>query len=102
MEAAYQRNLSDEFVEPAVIETAGAIKDGDALIFCDFREDSIRQIAEAFIDQGFARFPVKKFANLYIATMTRYRENSPFRSLSRRKRWAILSAKFFPTPAKAS
>ena len=74
VEAAYQRNLSDEFVEPAVIETAGAIKDGDALIFCDFREDSIRQIAEAFIDQGFARFPVKKFANLYIATMTRYRE----------------------------
>ncbi|MBI5147892.1 MAG: 2,3-bisphosphoglycerate-independent phosphoglycerate mutase [Parcubacteria group bacterium] len=74
VEATHKRNLSDEFVEPAAFETAGAIKDGDALIFCDFREDSIRQIAEAFIDQNFARFPVKKFADFYVATMTRYRE----------------------------
>lgn len=73
IEKNYQKNLSDEFIEPHLIgpENNG-IKDGDALIFFDFREDSVRQIIKAFIDPEFNYFPVKKFANLFIATMTEY------------------------------
>lgn len=69
----YEKNLSDEFIEPHLIgpENNG-IKDGDGLIFFDFREDSVRQIVEAFINPEFKEFPVKKFTNLYIATMTEY------------------------------
>ncbi|MCL5017116.1 MAG: 2,3-bisphosphoglycerate-independent phosphoglycerate mutase [Patescibacteria group bacterium] len=69
----YKKNLSDEYIEPHLIgpENNG-IKDGDGLFFFDFREDSIRQIVEPFINPDFQRFPVKKFTNLYIATMTEY------------------------------
>lgn len=69
----YNKNLSDEFIEPHLIgpENNG-IKDGDGLIFFDFREDSIRQLVETFINPEFKEFPAKKFTNLYIATMTEY------------------------------
>ncbi len=73
IENNYNKNLSDEFIEPHLIgpENDG-IKDGDGLLFFDFREDSIRQIVEPFINPDFQQFPVKKFTNLYITTMTEY------------------------------
>ncbi len=73
IEKNYAKNLSDEFIEPHLIgpENNG-IKDGDGLIFIDFREDSIRQLVESFINPDFSNFPVKKFTNLFIVTMTEY------------------------------
>jgi 2,3-bisphosphoglycerate-independent phosphoglycerate mutase len=73
IEQAYERNESDEFIPPTLLgpETR-PIQDGDALIFTDFREDSIRQIVEAFVTPGFDKFPVKKFQNMFVATMTEY------------------------------
>jgi len=72
----YGRKFSDEFVEPvsliSPIGPIGPIKDNDALIFFNFREDRIRQIANAFINPQFKNFPTKSFNNLYIATMTQY------------------------------
>lgn len=68
----YARKVSDEFMEPAVIRPDGAVKDNDSIIFFNFREDRIRQLTAAFIDKEFENFPVKKFDNLYVATMTLY------------------------------
>jgi len=81
----HSRKLNDEFVEPIRTKANGDIKDGDALIFFNFREDRIRQLAAAFINpirnfedtsngasKNFSNFPVKQFKNLYIATMTEY------------------------------
>ncbi len=68
----YESNFSDEFIEPAIINLEGAIKDNDALIFFNFREDRIRQIAGAFINSQFGNFPTKPFNNLHIITMTQY------------------------------
>jgi 2,3-bisphosphoglycerate-independent phosphoglycerate mutase len=71
----YMRGLDDEFIEPMVVGPAPRpIRDGDAVIFYDFREDSIRQIASSFILKDFDKFPTEKFKNLYIATMTEYSE----------------------------
>jgi 2,3-bisphosphoglycerate-independent phosphoglycerate mutase len=67
----YQGDVSDEYF-PATSFGSGSVKDGDAIFFCDFREDSIRQIASSFIDKDFDKFPAKKFSNLFIATMTEY------------------------------
>jgi len=73
---AYERKLSDEFVEPTVVgPVKRGIKNNDALIFFNFREDRIRQLAGAFIDKEFKNFPVKSFNNLYITTMTKYDES---------------------------
>jgi len=73
--AYYDRGLTDEFIEPLIIGSdAQPIRDGDALIFFDFREDSVRQISSAFILKDFDKFKVLQFKNLFIATMTSYSE----------------------------
>jgi len=72
IEETYSRKFSDEFIEPIVINSELAVKDNDALIFFNFREDRIRQLAAAFIFKNFQNFPVKVFNNLYIMTMTEY------------------------------
>lgn len=69
----FKRGLSEEFIEPMLVgQENHGIKDGDAVIFFNFREDSIRQVAGAFIDASFDHFARKTFQNLYLATMTTY------------------------------
>lgn len=69
----YKKNLSEEFIEPMLVGEANrGIKDNDAVIFFNFREDSMRQIAGAFVDAFFSRFATKPLQNLYLATMTAY------------------------------
>jgi len=70
----YDRNLNDTFVEPTMLTSPHPVKDGDAVVFFDFREESPRQIVAAFAEPDFKSFPVKKFTNLYLATMTQYEE----------------------------
>ncbi|MGF1578238.1 MAG: 2,3-bisphosphoglycerate-independent phosphoglycerate mutase [Gemmataceae bacterium] len=78
----------DEFVTPVSIAPSGKIdphqlvKDGDSVIFFNFRGDRPREITKAFIysdvdwaniqNGGFDRG--KKVENLYFASMTRYEE----------------------------
>lgn len=70
----YQKNLNDEYVEPALIDKSEnrCVKDNDAIIFFNFREDRMRQIVEPFINGKFAQFHIKKFSNLHTATMVSY------------------------------
>ncbi len=69
----YQKGLNDQFIEPHLIGPDNqSIQDGDALIFFDFREDSVRQIVEPFVNPAFSEFPKKDFPNLLVASMTPY------------------------------
>lgn len=69
----YEKNLSDEYVEPATIGSPDkALQDNDSLIFFNFREDGMRQLAAAFVQKDFNRFRTKTFKNLYTVTMTPY------------------------------
>ncbi len=68
----YAENPTDEFLPPVILEKHGALKDGDAIIFFNYREDSVRQLVRAFIDPAFKEFSVVPLKNLYVATMTRY------------------------------
>ncbi|MFN7088283.1 MAG: 2,3-bisphosphoglycerate-independent phosphoglycerate mutase, partial [Candidatus Paceibacteria bacterium] len=74
---AYSRDLTDEFIEPSLIGTSNEldkllIKNGDAIIFFNFREDGIKQLAQAFSDPSFEEFPRPNLELLYIVTMTQY------------------------------
>ena len=69
---AYERKLNDEYIIPSAIGTSRPLKDNDAVIFFNFREDRMRQLASAFLDPSFSKFPVVQFTNLYTATMTEY------------------------------
>ncbi len=67
----YARGYTEEYLPPLRLRD-GAIADKDAVIFFNFREDSIRQLAEAFLLPGFDKFPVRNFSDLHIALFTRY------------------------------
>ena len=59
--AAYERGETDEFVKPIVLtdpqgSPVACLKDGDSVIFFNFRADRARQITRALTDTGFAGF----------------------------------------------
>ncbi len=76
IDATYEKGESDEYIPATLLgPEARPVVDGDAIIFTDFREDSIRQIVETIVLPDFDKFPVKKFQNLFVATMTEYAKN---------------------------
>jgi len=58
--AAYARDENDEFVLPTVIDGAQPMRDGDAVVFMNFRADRARQLSAAFVDPAFAGFDARK------------------------------------------
>jgi 2,3-bisphosphoglycerate-independent phosphoglycerate mutase len=62
VEQSYEDGIVDEFVEPTVIidresgEPVATVKDGDSLIFFNFRADRAREITRAFIERRFSGF----------------------------------------------
>lgn len=66
--SSYEKGITDEYIEPAILtkNKDACIKDNDALIFFNFRADRMRQLVHLF--------KTSHFHNLYIATMTDYKE----------------------------
>src|SRR5437764_4777533 len=65
IQKSYERNVTDEFVEPIVCmrdngAPVGKIEDGDSIIFFNFRADRAREITSAIAVPGFSDFPVPK------------------------------------------
>ena len=72
IEDTYKAGSTEEYLPGIRFTEDKNIKDGDSVIFFNYREDSIRQIASAFLKKDFAEFSTIPFKNLYIATMTHY------------------------------
>lgn len=65
LRAAYERGETDEFVKPTVIGSEPAlIKDGDSIVFMNFRADRARQITRAFVNRDFDKFERKAVPQL--------------------------------------
>ena len=60
LEAAYQRDEDDEFVQATVIQGEGEapvlIDDGDVVLFMNFRADRARQLTRSLVDDDFEGF----------------------------------------------
>jgi 2,3-bisphosphoglycerate-independent phosphoglycerate mutase len=69
LDAAYERDESDEFVLPTIVGQTRTVGDGDACIFFNFRPDRARQLT-----QRFNEYTPK---NGIFATMTKYDETFP-------------------------
>ena len=54
---AYETDVSDEFIVPAVVGDYRGMRDGDGLLCFNFRSDRTRQILTALVDPCFAAFP---------------------------------------------
>jgi 2,3-bisphosphoglycerate-independent phosphoglycerate mutase len=61
VQLSYDAGVTDEFIEPIVLEGAPPLEQGDAAIFFNFRPDRGRQLTRLLLDGGFD-----------VTTMTRY------------------------------
>jgi 2,3-bisphosphoglycerate-independent phosphoglycerate mutase len=64
VQRSYDEGVTDEFIEPIVLEGRPRITKNDALILFNFRPDRMRQLTQKLLVAGFD-----------VTTMTRYRED---------------------------
>jgi 2,3-bisphosphoglycerate-independent phosphoglycerate mutase len=77
IQQSYEAGVTDEFVEPAAMvdadgKPAGAMRDGDSVIFFNFRSDRARQLTRALAFDDFDGFERKTQPKIVITTMTAY------------------------------
>ncbi len=73
----YSSGITDSKLPPLATDDQGLIKENDAVIFFNFREDSMRQLTQCFVEQDFKIFPIEHFKNVFIVTMTQYLTDHP-------------------------
>jgi 2,3-bisphosphoglycerate-independent phosphoglycerate mutase len=84
MERAYAEGETDEFVKPSVIVDGdgvpvGPVRDGDAVLFFNFRADRAREITRALAEPDFREFDRGTAPRLSaFVCMTRYDETFPY------------------------
>lgn len=71
MQSSYDKNVTDEFVEPIVLNQDASIETDDVVIFFNFRTDRGRELTMALSQQDFPEQKMEKL-NLYYVTMTNY------------------------------
>lgn len=74
---SYERNVTDEFIEPVVVtgesgEPVATIKDGDSVIFFNYRSDRARQMTSALAIPDFDGFPVPQRPQIHYTCFTQY------------------------------
>ncbi len=81
IQASYDREETDEFVKPTVVLENGApvatIKDGDSVVFFNFRPDRAREITRAFCDDDFKGFERGKRLDLTYVCFSDYDPTIP-------------------------
>jgi 2,3-bisphosphoglycerate-independent phosphoglycerate mutase len=76
LETHYQRGLTDEFLEPIIINPA-TIQANDVIIMVNFRPDRSLQLTKALISPDFVGFTREPIPNLFLASMTEYEKGFP-------------------------
>ena len=66
--AAYERGETDEFIKPTLVGEEGRIRDGDSVVFFNFRPDRARQLTQK-LDEGL---------DVRLTTLTEYQEDWDF------------------------
>jgi 2,3-bisphosphoglycerate-independent phosphoglycerate mutase len=79
IEESYANDITDEFIKPIVLTNdvnnpVATIKDGDAVLFFNFRTDRGRQLTQALSQKHFHEQNMHKM-NLFYVTMTNYDES---------------------------
>lgn len=76
LEASYDRDENDEFMQATVIGEAAPLQEGDALFFMNFRADRAREISRPFVETDFNEFDKGKHIELgAFVTLTQYAES---------------------------
>ncbi|MGV6860155.1 MAG: 2,3-bisphosphoglycerate-independent phosphoglycerate mutase [Putridiphycobacter sp.] len=71
IQSDYDKGVTDEFIEPKIINKAGVIENGDVVICFNFRTDRCREISIALTQKDFPEYEMNTL-NLAYFTMTNY------------------------------
>jgi 2,3-bisphosphoglycerate-independent phosphoglycerate mutase len=72
---SYAKDVTDEFIAPAVIDGYRGMQDGDGLLCFNFRADRVREILTAILDPTFSGFALPRRVKIAAAIgMTQYSE----------------------------
>ncbi|WP_165252254.1 2,3-bisphosphoglycerate-independent phosphoglycerate mutase [Adlercreutzia sp. ZJ304] len=71
VERSYANSVTDEFVVPVALNDRG-MRDGDSVIFFNFRPDRARQITRAIVDEDFSGFDRACNPNVEFVCLTEY------------------------------
>ena len=71
---AYERGETDEFIKPTLVGEEGRIRDGDSVVFFNFRPDRARQLTRALGERGFEEFDRGEAPEVTLTTLTEYQE----------------------------
>ena len=72
MEASYAKDVTDEFVEPTLLDENGTIKNGDSVVFFNYRSDRAREMTFALTDPDFNDFEAEKLNKILMTPMQEY------------------------------
>jgi 2,3-bisphosphoglycerate-independent phosphoglycerate mutase len=67
----YQAGITDEFLEPILLDKNGLIENGDVVISFNFRTDRPREITKVLTQESFPTYNMSPLS-LYYCTMTNY------------------------------
>jgi 2,3-bisphosphoglycerate-independent phosphoglycerate mutase len=73
---SYEEGITDEFIEPTRL-TPSFLKDGDGVVFFNFRPDRARQLVKALKLKDFDGFERKNKINIDLLTFTQYESGLP-------------------------
>ena len=79
MSSSYDNGITDEFMEPIVLNKSANVKEGDVVICFNFRTDRCREITQALTQKDFPEYEMDML-NLNYYTMTVY--DSSFKNVS--------------------
>jgi 2,3-bisphosphoglycerate-independent phosphoglycerate mutase len=80
LERWYTEEKTDEFIPPTVIRASSTpadqplVRDGDGILFYNFRADRARQLTQAFMDDGFTGFERRQRPRVEFVCMTEYKD----------------------------
>lgn len=87
IQASYEQDITDEFVEPVVIvdeddKPVGSIRRGDQVLVFNFRGDRARQITEALASETYDSFDRESGFPVDVTTMCEYQAGLPVRGVA--------------------
>jgi 2,3-bisphosphoglycerate-independent phosphoglycerate mutase len=73
---SYRLDKTDEFMPPMIFTAANTqrVRDGDVVLFFNFRSDRARELSEAFLDPDFDGFDREVTPKIHFVTLTQYDE----------------------------
>ncbi len=71
MTDSYAADVTDEFVEPVALSERG-VRDGDAVVFFNFRPDRARELTRSLVDASFDGFERSRVPQVSFVCLTEY------------------------------